>query len=70
MLIGSMMVEIVFSWKGMGTLIYESVKAKDFPVLQACFLFISVFVVVFNLLADVINTLIDPRVKEGLKHAA
>lgn len=63
---GSMLVEVVFSWKGMGTLIYDSVNAKDFPMLQTCFLFIGICIVCFNLLADVLNMLIDPRTrKEG-----
>ena len=39
---GSMLVEVVFSWKGMGTLIYDAVNTKDFPILQTCFLFIGI----------------------------
>lgn len=66
---GSMMIEVVFSWKGMGTLIYDAVNAKDFPVLQTCFLFIGICVVLFNLLADVINLVIDPRIREEAKYA-
>lgn len=61
---GSMLVEVVFSWKGMGTLIYDSVNTKDFPMLQTCFLFIGICIVAFNLLADVINMLIDPRTRK------
>ena len=61
---GSMLVEVVFSWKGMGMLIYDSVNAKDFPMLQTCFLFIGVCVVAFNLIADGINLLIDPRTRK------
>ena len=61
---GSMLVEVVFSWKGMGMLIYDSVNAKDFPMLQTCFLFIGVCVVVFNLIADGINLLIAPRTRK------
>lgn len=60
---GSLLVEVVFSWKGMGTLIYEAVNTKDFPVLQTCFLFIGICVVLFNLLADVLNMAIDPRTR-------
>ena len=60
---GSMLVEVVFSWKGMGTLIYDSVNTKDFPMLQTCFLFIGICIVAFNLLADVLNMLIDPRTR-------
>lgn len=66
---GSMLVEVVFSWKGMGTLIYDSVNAKDFPMLQTCFLLIGICVVVFNLLADFINMTIDPRIREGVHRA-
>ncbi len=63
-LAGSMMVEIVFSWKGMGTLIYDSVNTKDFPMLQTCFLFIGICIIVFNFLADVLNIVIDPRLRK------
>lgn len=63
---GSMIVEIVFSWKGMGTLINQSVNTKDFPVLQACFLIIGITTVFFNFIADLLNVVIDPRVKEGV----
>lgn len=66
---GSMLVEVVFSWKGMGTLIYDSVNTKDFPMLQTCFLFIGISVVAFNLLADLINMAIDPQLREGNRHA-
>lgn len=66
---GSMMIEVVFSWKGMGTLIYEAVNSKDFPVLQTCFLFIGICVVLFNLLADMINLFVDPRLREEGNHA-
>lgn len=65
MMAGAMMVEIVFSWKGMGTLINEAVSAKDFPMLQTCFLFIAISVVIFNLISDLLNLAIDPRVREG-----
>lgn len=61
---GSMLVEVVFSWKGMGTLIYDSVNTRDFPMLQTCFLFIGICVVTFNLLADILNLWIDPRTRE------
>ena len=65
-LAGSMMVEIIFSWLGMGTLIYDSVNGKDFPMLQTCFLFIGGCVVACNLLADIVNMIIDPRVRENV----
>jgi peptide/nickel transport system permease protein len=63
---GSMLVEVVFSWRGMGTLIYQSAASKDFPMIQTCFLFTTVCVVAFNLIADILCMFIDPRIKEGL----
>ncbi len=68
MMSGSMMIEVVFSWKGMGTLIYDSVGAKDFPMLQTSFLFIGICVVTFNLLSDLVNMAVDPRIREGIRH--
>ncbi|MGL5693939.1 MAG: ABC transporter permease [Peptostreptococcaceae bacterium] len=65
---GSMMVEVVFSWKGMGTLIYDSVIVKDFPTIQLCFLLISVFVIFFNFIADSLCLIIDPRIKDGVEN--
>ena len=66
---GSMLVEVVFSWKGMGTVIYDAVNTTDFPMLQTCFLFIGICVVLFNLLADVLNLIIDPRTRGEDSHA-
>lgn len=66
---GSMLVEVVFSWKGMGTLIYDAVNTKDFPILQTCFLFIGICVVAFNLLADILGMIIDPRTRKEQEHA-
>lgn len=65
MLAGSMMVEIVFSWKGMGSLIYDSVNTKDFPMLQTCFLFIGLCIIIFNFVADLLNMVIDPRLRRN-----
>ena len=66
---GSMLIEVVFSWKGMGTLIYSAVQTRDYPTVQMCFLLIAVCVVAFNFLAEIISMLIDPRIKDGAGHA-
>lgn len=60
---GSMMVEVVFSWQGMGTLIYRSVFLRDYPMLQGCFTLLAIFVITANLVVDIMYPLIDPRVK-------
>jgi len=63
MVAGSIQIETVFSWPGIGRLMFEAVHMQDYPVLQGAFLLIAVSVVLANLLADFLYTLIDPRVK-------
>ncbi len=60
---GAIQVETVFSWPGIGRLIFDSVGKQDFPVLQGAFLLIAVAVIGANFLADVLYTILDPRVK-------
>jgi peptide/nickel transport system permease protein len=62
---GVLLVEIVFSWNGMGTLIYDAVLARDYPLLQGCFLIITICVLIANFIADVIYAIADPRVRHG-----
>ncbi len=60
---GSIQIETVFSWPGVGRLMYEAVHMQDYPVLQGVFLLIAISVVLANLLADLLYTFIDPRVR-------
>ncbi len=60
---GTLTAEIVFSWPGLGTLTYDALAARDYPVLQGVFLLLSVSVVLFNLAADVLYSYLDPRVR-------
>lgn len=60
---GAITAEIVFAWPGLGTLTVDALAARDYPVLQGIFLFISVSVVLANLLADIIYGFLDPRVR-------
>lgn len=62
MVSGALIVEIVFSLNGMGTLIYDSVMARDYPVMQGCFLILTVFVLAANLAADILYSVADPRI--------
>lgn len=59
---GAIQVETVFSWPGIGRLMYESVMKQDYPVLQGAFLLLSASVIVANLLADLLYSLLDPRI--------
>jgi peptide/nickel transport system permease protein len=60
---GSVVVESIFAWPGMGRLFWEEAQRTDIPVLMAVLMFTSVLVVVFNLLADVMYAYLDPRIR-------
>jgi peptide/nickel transport system permease protein len=62
---GALLGEIVFSWGGMGTLVYDAVMARDYPLLHGSFLVIAVFVLAANFLADVLYAVLDPRLRSG-----
>jgi peptide/nickel transport system permease protein len=63
---GTLLVEIVFSYPGLGFLLYRAVQYKDYPLMQGIFLIITITVLVANLLADIVYLLLDPRTrKEG-----
>jgi peptide/nickel transport system permease protein len=60
---GTIQVETVFSWPGMGQLIYLSVVRRDYPVMEACFLIFAVVVVLANFASDLLYRRLDPRVR-------
>ncbi|MDK2945346.1 ABC transporter permease [Geotoga petraea] len=60
---GAVVIEVVFSWGGLGSLLVNSVLARDYPVVQSILLLISITVVLANLLADIIYAVVDPRIK-------
>ncbi|MEV6595840.1 ABC transporter permease [Actinoplanes sp. NPDC051346] len=63
---GTLLVEIVFSYPGLGFLLFRAVGAKDYPLMQGIFLVITISVLLANLVADVAYLLLDPRTrKEG-----
>jgi peptide/nickel transport system permease protein len=62
---GSLVVEQLFNYPGMGLLFWTAAQSSDYPVLLGCVLVISVATVVGTLLADVIQSIVDPRVKAG-----
>jgi peptide/nickel transport system permease protein len=61
---GAILIETVFSWPGIGRAVYEAVLERDYPMLQGAFLVLTVSVVFFNLLADLIYFKLDPRITE------
>lgn len=60
---GAIQVETVFSWPGIGRLMYEAVMLRDYPILQGTFLLLAVSVILANLLADICYSVLDPRVR-------
>ena len=60
---GSILVETVFAWPGIGRLAFDALLARDYQILLGVFLVTSVMVLVFNLLTDLLYALIDPRVE-------
>jgi peptide/nickel transport system permease protein len=62
---GVVMVETVFDYPGMGRLLFEAVGNRDYPLMQALFLFTTVGVLLANLFADILLGWLDPRVRAG-----
>ncbi len=62
---GAVVVETVFSWPGIGKLLVDSLTTHDFAVVQGCIMILALFVVMGNLIADVLYAVADPRVRLG-----
>lgn len=60
---GSLVTEVVFSWPGIGRLLAQSLKARDYPMLMGAFMVMAVAVVFGNVLADLAYALADPRIR-------
>jgi ABC-type dipeptide/oligopeptide/nickel transport system permease component len=61
---GAILIETVFSWPGIGRAVYDAVLSRDYPMLQGAFLILTVSVVFFNLLADLLYFKLDPRITQ------
>jgi peptide/nickel transport system permease protein len=60
---GQIMIEIVFNYPGLGQILIKSVSVRDYPLMQAVFLLIVVFVLVANFIADIAYVWLDPRLR-------
>ena len=60
---GAVIVETVFAWPGMGSLLYKSVVRQDYPVVQAIVIVIAILTVVCNILGDIVAAFLDPRIR-------
>jgi ABC-type dipeptide/oligopeptide/nickel transport system permease component len=62
---GAIVVETVFSWPGVGRLIVDSIKSRDYPVVQGAVLVMAILFVMVNLATDLVHAWLDPRIKHG-----
>ena len=62
---GSILIETVFAWPGTGFLLNQAIFQRDLPLLQGSILILALFFVLLNLLVDVLQTVLDPRIERG-----
>ena len=62
---GAILTEVVFSYPGIGYVLFEAVTNEDYPLMQGIFLMITILVLLANLFADVIYAMLDPRTREA-----
>lgn len=60
---GTVFIELIFAWPGMGRAIVEAINTRDYPLVMAASFFFAVMVVLANLLADVLYAVVDPRIR-------
>ncbi len=60
---GAVLTETVFAWPGIGRLAFDALLQRDYNLLLAIFIIASAFVVIFNLIADLVYSLADPRIE-------
>lgn len=62
---GNVVVETVFSWPGLGRVLVDAVAASDYPLAQGAFMFIAFILIIMNFVADLLYSVLDPRVSHG-----
>ncbi|MBE9116129.1 ABC transporter permease [Lusitaniella coriacea LEGE 07157] len=60
---GAVLTEVTFSWPGLGQRLYEAISLRDYPTVQGIMVFFGVIVVTVSILIDIVNALIDPRIR-------
>lgn len=64
-LAGAVLTETVFAWPGLGRLLVDSIFARDYPVVQGCFIFVAFTFSITNFLVDLLYSVLDPRIRYG-----
>ena len=62
---GSILIETVFSWPGTGSLLNSAIFQRDLPLLQGTILVLAMFFVLLNLIVDIVQGLLDPRISRA-----
>ncbi len=60
---GSVVIESIFSWPGVGLLAIDALRAKDFQVVQSVAIFFAAIFIVCNLIVDILYAYLDPRIR-------
>ena len=63
LLSGTLIIEIIFSWPGIGRLLITAISARDYPVVEGCVLTFAMTYVVVNMVTDLVYAMVDPRVR-------
>lgn len=66
LLAGTVVIENIFAWPGMGRVVIEAIFSKDYPVIQAYILMMAILFIVFGTVMDILNYMIDPRLRGEL----
>ena len=67
---GTVVIEQVFTFPGIGTLLVTGINSRDYPVVRSCILILAVFAAVVMLLIDLVYAFIDPRIKAQYQRTA
>lgn len=63
LLVGAILTETVFAWPGMGLLLFDSIRLRDYPVILGIFIYGSIIVIIANLIVDILYGILDPRIR-------
>jgi len=60
---GVLLIEVIFSWPGIGLAMYQAIGERDYPMLEGGFLILAISVIVLNFIADLVYFRLDPRIR-------
>ncbi|MCV5803493.1 ABC transporter permease subunit, partial [Escherichia coli] len=64
---GQLIIEMIFNYPGLGTVLLNAIHARDYQVLQGQLIIMTMFMLCFNLMADMLYMILDPRLRKGGK---